>query len=143
MHTFKRVKYHKSLDLAFDHDQLRLVGKWKRDLLAKFLRKVSHDFEDWVLDLKPSPPIHVKCFFEPLYLLFSIFYVQMVYDPKEIFRNMNSCVNTHHDTTIFKVDGIVINLKKLNSSRAECNFSIKWKNSAIVLKITFSKFINF
>ena len=73
---------------GFDHDQLRLVGKWKRDLLAKFLRKVSHDFEDWVLDLKPSPPIHVKCFFEPLYLLFSIFYVQMVYDPKEIFRNI-------------------------------------------------------
>ena len=70
--------------------------------MGKIFKKVVHDLENWVLDLKPSPPIHVKRFFETLYLLFShISYPNDLRSKRDIQKySTNSCV-----------DRIVINIR--------------------------------
>ena len=70
--------------------------------MGKIFKKVLHDLENWVLDLKPSLPIHVKRFFETLYLLFShISYPNDLRSKRDIQKySTNSCV-----------DRIVINIR--------------------------------
>lgn len=50
---------------------------------------------------------------------------------QKIYSKMYSalCPNAHHDIKTFRVDRMIENIKKLNISRVEHSYSLKWKNT--------------